>query len=834
MADKKAPPPSFGQQFLDWWNAKPQAPVPYKVKGVPQRNQPANRQTLHRYAPAPYTSFGEIVSNVSKNIKPLDFVRDLAKGTYALGKTAVTDPGKLFQAGGDAYKSFLQVMAAAGYEKNGKWSSDIDNLMVDPKKREAWKREALQKYRSFASNFSYIKDGKRVRDDAAIARTLSQNPMEVFATINPGVRLANSNLLKLGQRLGPVGKVLEATGEVADVVTNPAPFLINQTVKAATPVVNAGLRSAGVRPTVFTRSGEYTPKMQQAFRDAGIDPALFNSPEMRKIVQDVINEKGISAAAIREATLRSQGVSPSRSMATGERSLAPDQERAFRAQAGQNLSQNMQDNVDAAYMRALSHQGVFTNTGDFVSGMRQSVEDALSEMGLSIQDVMTNSRFEEARRALQGSRGFPGVFDQFEDLAGIGKAGPVAPPKPLAVDFGGTHTFDYDKGYWVDPNGAPVTKPRVIDALDNISDRKNIPPPAAPAPPAQGPNRLTPQNIDSVRRNVSSRFNKAEGDDAAALAAINRGIDNYMPNNAANFTGDAVGMARDWQNARRTSQLARGYGNPPAPDPFAPPRQPTAYDPNAVARTEAARGIVQDMPELTNTTPPTIWQKIKNYTPSVGTGQLIGYNFGQGLGDLTGIPGAGLIAGSVTGAATKAARDKLDNMAAMRIAKSESAGAPRSPLFTAPDVRIPVSLAGGIATAAQSDYQTPVEAAPLPKAPAPAQAPRSTLLPDEISYEQYQKSYGQESPKAQEAAPMLPGEVSYDDYQKSLQPQPQTAGGRSGYKAGGKVGGIEPLVQALMAKAKMAKKASNKATEPLLNERDDAIANALAVAQKAI
>lgn len=59
-------------------------------------------------------------------------------------------------------------------------------------------------------------------------------------------------------------------------------------------------------------------------------------------------------------------------------------------------------------------------------------------------------------------------------------------------------------------------------------------------------------------------------------------------------------------------------------------------------------------------------------------------------------------------------------------------------------------------------------------------------------------------------------------------------GGRIAYKSGGKVGGIEPLVQELMKKAKMAKKVSNKATEPLLNERDDAIARALAVAQKAI
>tara|TARA_R110000868_G_scaffold102492_10_gene282218 strand:+ start:5181 stop:8099 length:2919 start_codon:yes stop_codon:yes gene_type:complete len=59
-------------------------------------------------------------------------------------------------------------------------------------------------------------------------------------------------------------------------------------------------------------------------------------------------------------------------------------------------------------------------------------------------------------------------------------------------------------------------------------------------------------------------------------------------------------------------------------------------------------------------------------------------------------------------------------------------------------------------------------------------------------------------------------------------------GGRTAYKAGGKVGSIEPLVQALMSKAKRAKKVSNKATEPLLNEHDNSIARALAVAQKSI
>lgn len=67
-------------------------------------------------------------------------------------------------------------------------------------------------------------------------------------------------------------------------------------------------------------------------------------------------------------------------------------------------------------------------------------------------------------------------------------------------------------------------------------------------------------------------------------------------------------------------------------------------------------------------------------------------------------------------------------------------------------------------------------------------------------------------------------------------PQGQWRGGRTAYKSGGKVAAndIEHLVQALMSKAKKAKKVSNKATEPLLNAHDDAIASALAVAQKSI
>lgn len=650
MAEEKKR--STGEIVSDWWNKGPQAPIPYTIDGVPVVNQPADSRTLQRTAPAPYLSLSEGIANVRKNTDILDFTRDLVKGVYKAGKNVITDPIGSYEGAIKAGNTLKGILAARDAEQTGKWAKPekgtIQSLM-SPSQLAKWREEGTVNYRKLASYYSYIdKNGKRQTDDAALARNITQRPMEVFSILNPAVRAANSNILKVGDRLGKVGKGVEIAGEVADFVTNPAPFLINQGVKAVTPVVSGGLRAAGVKPTVFTRSGKYSPKMLKAFDSAGVDPALFNSPEMRQIFQGVINDKGISPAAIKQAALEAEGIKATRSMATGQMPLNASAEAKARADALQGLSQRAQPPLTAT------------------------------------------------------------------DLSGA------------------AHSFDYNINQWVDANKIPVKAPAKIQYLDAVSNRKTL-----------------PRDVD------------------------------------------------------------------------------------AAARTETANRIVQDAPDLKNTASSPRSEKAKSYLPSIGTGQYIGYT----IGDAMGLPGAGYALGSLTGAATKAIRNRLDNASSGSIARSEAAGAPRAPLFQAPNVRSPVSVAGGIATTAQNDYQTPVAAAPeQPVAAAPEQkaAPQSALLPGEITYEQYQKDYGQSAPEAQQSAPaMLDGEISFEEYQK-LQAQPQAYGGRAGYRAGGKVNGIEPLVMALMGKAKMAKKTSNKATEPLLNERDDAIANALAVAQKAI
>jgi len=638
VAEKK--PRSTGDMVSDWWNKGPQAPVPYTINGVPVVNQPADSRTLQRTAPAPYLSLGEGIANIQKNTDTLDFARDLVKGLYKTGKNIITDPIGSYEGAAKAGNTLKGVMAAYNAEQTGKWEKPEKGTMqslMSPSQLAKWREEGVVNYRKLASYYSYIdKNGTRRFDEAAFARNLTQRPMEVFSILNPIVRTANTKLLKAGDRLGKVGKGVEILGEVADFATNPAPFLINQSVKAASPVVSAGLKAAGVKPTVFTKSGEYSPKMLKAFDSAGVDPALYSSPEMRQIFQGVINKKGISPAAIKQAALEANGINATRSMTTGEAPINAAAEGRARADALQNLSQNAPQPLTAL------------------------------------------------------------------DLSGVG------------------YTFDYGRGQWVDAakKAAGDTKAQYLDA---VSNRQSLP----------------------------------SGSDA-------------------------------------------------------------------FARAEAARKIIQNEPNLANTASSPLYEKAKNYLPSIGTGQYIGYT----IGDATGFPLAGYALGSLTGAATKAIRNRLDNASSGSLARSEAAGAPRVPLFQAPNVRSPVSVAGGIATTAQNDYQTPVAAAPAPKT-----VPQTPALPEVVSQEEYEASL---RPQPQANGPALPEVVSPEEYEASLRPKPQAYGGRTAYKTGGKVNGIEPLVLALMNKAKMAKKTSNKATEPLLNERDDAIANALAVAQKAI
>jgi hypothetical protein len=203
----------------------------------------------------------------------------------------------------------------------------------------------------------------------------------------------------------------------------------------------------------------------------------------------------------------------------------------------------------------------------------------------------------------------------------------------------------------------------------------------------------------------------------------------------------------------------------------------------------------------------------------------------------TGSPKIAAVAGTAA-----AGRDVYRGIKTGKNYLDEISGAPfnynQSNPLVANDSPMPRSLVQGTLGAVPNPTQVqPAEQQrPAPAAPV-APAPTKSI---EVKTPEIEQGNAPVAPmQSGELAPVKIELPRFRSEQDELAPQaielPQRMyGGRAAYKAGGKVGSIEPLIQALMNKAKTAKKVSNKATEPLLNQHDNDIANALAFAQKAI
>lgn len=200
---------------------------------------------------------------------------------------------------------------------------------------------------------------------------------------------------------------------------------------------------------------------------------------------------------------------------------------------------------------------------------------------------------------------------------------------------------------------------------------------------------------------------------------------------------------------------------------------------------------------------------------------------GYGIGTAIGGPGLGNVlggAGFFEGPAGHYARQ-------FKLFQNEQGGAPKYTMG-APETRLP--LAFGAAYGSQQAQQAGLQRQQAedeaalrqfslpPSAPsAPAPAPMAGPTREDAGMS-----------RQPSAADIMASEDAA--FLKSLEPQPQYRGGRAAYNTGGAVSSIEPLVRNLVNKAGTVKKMSNKSTEPLLNEHDNAIASALEVAQKAI
>lgn len=205
-------------------------------------------------------------------------------------------------------------------------------------------------------------------------------------------------------------------------------------------------------------------------------------------------------------------------------------------------------------------------------------------------------------------------------------------------------------------------------------------------------------------------------------------------------------------------------------------------------------------------------------------GPLVKGGIGYGIGTTIGGPGLGNVlggAGFLEGPGSHYAKQ-------FKLFQNEQGGAPNY-MLNIPDTRLPLAagmMAGSQAGMARGEERQRAEDEAamrqfsLPAAAAPAPAPVAGPTREEAGVPQ------------RSAADIMAAEDAA--FLKGLEAQPQYRGGRTAYQTGGAVGSIEPLVRNLVNKAGMVKRMSNKETEPLLNEHDDAIASALEVAQRAI
>jgi len=903
-----------------WWNAQP-TPAPEAMR--------VNPRTGNKEKPTPLSTFGggaqQIFDAWRRGHFGADMLRDTAKGlVQAAGHPA------------DTVSSVSNAMSLVGagryHEQTGKWPGGKDRAMAgvwsDPKQQQA----AINAYRSFASNYSYVdpKTGQRNFDWGSFTESLRNHPTEVASLFLPGAEEAAA-----ASKMPMVAKAMR----VASAAANPAGYGVGALASKAVPPVTRLVRR--VAPySVVDSSGAMRPEIASALKAQGFEPASYNSPEAIKAFQDVMGRKGLSPATVKEAVGRVSGVKVPRSSSLGEaapRDISVEPEvSAHHAENDAALRGGMRSALGAsdqpadlgsafsnAYIKAKSkiqslydkvreHTGVYANAGDFATGLRDSIRSSLSNSGFNWSDVLNDRSplFEKTRQMLT-------------------KLDPEYEFKGLAGDPEGRATsIETDKGDFTRNNdgtwqfgGLKISDPETVRGLERDAARLGLDTPSAE-------NRLTPQNIELYRRKVNSFLRNASGDDARAARAVLDGLDNYLEKNHSNYVPapgeDPSSLIEDLQNARRankaffttfdenpTNKIIRdasakvrsgltadssgaltfsgdsealdsglkkamfkgdtlehpitgsgssttsgqkvvadlsGILGPEGQDVLAQhvrnqiansPEHPSAVKDYAISSPflsgDEAQNVarIQDarMAAAPGTAPTTIAGHptidfLKNIAGSGGGAYL-----GSKVDAMLGTPGIAATAGAGIGAS---AASKLNVMSKAHRVEQELAGAPASYPTVAPTSLVaPISL---------GEMMTPGAPTPPPPAPAaqPAQAkPDNESLEDvlerayggkkhEESLEDVlERTYGNKS--AAKEAEELP------DITADSAPQEST-GGRIAYKKGGAVKGenIEPLVQALMSKAKKAKKISNKATEPLLNAHDNAIATALAAAQKAI
>ena len=450
-------------------------------------------------------------------------------------------------------------------------------------------------------------------------------------------------------------------------------------------------------------------------------------------------------------------------------------------------------NLNAAAQKA--YEDGVRNNGDFRNYNAITARiDALDDTAITMGKDFTGDAA-KAIPALQQARA------QYRDWRenGIGSQNPVV--STAAQQVVARSTFDPATGRYAF-NDTPGSRNVISQNFEgNLVGGKTASPPGLIG---SGATATNPAETYTALSKALSRNGQNLLDNVIRIEGYGRPgatVDDIGQLNAA-YAGQGVNLLTpEQQNFLKLNLEARPTTSPaniPAPDPF-------KFNPFAAPEGGIKGGRLGRASQIVS--------------PLVKGG--IGYAVGTALG--------GPNLGYAVASAAPFQGPLMQNMKNLRSVASEQYGAPNFRL-NIPNPQAPLSLGAAYGSQVAQDRGeqrlAKEDAAFFNPPPPPAQTAKA---PPPVDYSKGDAAFF--GPPSEADKIFAPPQEQNDD---QIFAKPQAYGGRAGYRAGGKVNGIEPLVLALMNKAKMAKKTSNKATEPLLNERDDAIANALAVAQKAI
>ena len=503
------------------------------------------------------------------------------------------------------------------------------------------RNDSAQQGEDFLSKFTYIdpKTNERNFDWGALLKGFAEHPATSGQMLIPAGKglsaLANfaenrallSEAAKFGETISTKSKLataLDLAGKTAQGVgtaMSPVPYLTGKgtnlaiskaaalEAKLATSKLGVALEAKqSLAPGTLlrkTRIGKrildgdaYAPETQQAILRSGLDPKVFDTPEMRDRLLQTLSAKGINPNTVREAFFKEIGIeNPTRAMVTSRKpytgveetatarataakqnvatqreglksevpegieptehgvtreDVVPSHERDAVGQGFIDNYVNVRNNETAAYRKAYGHSDVVDPA--VADNLQPEIEKSWADMTNSpdnFKNLGESGNFPEAEKILLGTGGKPGLIDRIKNrLTGTGEK----------VTFGG-YTYSPDEGAWVRPGPDGKIYPANKTISASITKEYESATGKSIADASGKASEATLSDLERFRQELVDSYGRAERGDRIAIGKAIDGFDNAVAN--SNLPAEVVA---DFKAARKIHSdrmgLYEGSKNP--------------------------------------------------------------------------------------------------------------------------------------------------------------------------------------------------------------------------------------------------------------------------------